>query len=48
MVKKRRDENWAEQQARTEESRRKQDEAQAEAEKAVDAMVKQSIAKHGA
>jgi fructose-1,6-bisphosphatase/inositol monophosphatase family enzyme len=48
MVNKRRDESWAEQQARSEENERKQDEAVREADDAADAMVKESIEKHGA
>jgi hypothetical protein len=48
MVKKRRDESWAEQQARTEENGRKQDQADREADSAIDASVKESIDKHGA
>ena len=48
MVKKRRDESWAEQQARTEENGRTQDKADREADHAIDAMVQKSIDKHGA
>lgn len=48
MVKKRRDESWADQQARSEENGRKQDKADREADSAIDASVKESIDKHGA